>query len=128
MLILTPLKLQTEIDRLKLDLVSANKTVTDQTTRIDKQKKHEESLTSRINDLSKASNNDKTELRELRIKLKSAEHDKNQLASKQSSSSDLKKSLQTLEVKRRDELRERDKKILELEKRVASEAVVVPGC
>ncbi|KIY74278.1 hypothetical protein CYLTODRAFT_439211 [Cylindrobasidium torrendii FP15055 ss-10] len=112
---------QSEISRLKLDLAHAQKTNNDQATRLDKQKKHDDALNARVNDLTKASNNDKTEIRELRIKLRAAEHDKSQAASKQSDITELKKSLQAAEARRKDDLRERDKRIAELEKTATSE-------
>jgi chromosome segregation ATPase len=50
-----------------------------------------------------------------------AEHERTQLSSKQGEAGETKKALQALESRRRDEVRERDRKIAELEKGLAGE-------
>lgn len=64
---------------------------------------------------------EQSELRELRVKLKAAEHERAQLAAKQGEAGETKKALQAAEARRKDDVRERDRKIAELEKALASE-------
>lgn len=52
-----------------------------------------------------------------------SEHERNQLTTKQGEASEAKKSLQSLELKRREELREKDRRITELEKALNSEKI-----
>ncbi|KAF9051049.1 hypothetical protein BDZ89DRAFT_1126025 [Hymenopellis radicata] len=110
-----------ELDRLKLELVNANKLNADLTTRLDKQKKHEDALDARISELAKLNASDKSEIKELRVKLRTTEHERAQLVSKHAEMGDLKKGLQSADLKRKEEVRERDKKIAELEKALATE-------
>lgn len=107
---------QAETERLKSELSRCQKTVAEQNDRIDKQRKHNDALESRIQDLKKATLNDQSEIKTLKAKLKTAEHDKTQLAGKQDDILELKKASQTAESKYRDDLRERDKRIADLEK------------
>ncbi|KAG6899981.1 hypothetical protein C0993_004749 [Termitomyces sp. T159_Od127] len=113
---------QAEVERLKSELARCQKLVTEQTDRGDKQKKQIDLLESRIQDLKKTNATDQTEIRDLRVKLRTSEHEKNQLTTKQGEASEAKKSLQSLELKRREELREKDRRIAELYK-----SVMVPG-
>src|SRR5882757_1591850 len=55
------------------------------------------------------------------MKLRMAEHERTQLSSKQGEAWETKRALQALETKRKDEMREKDKKIAELEKALAGE-------
>ena len=64
---------------------------------------------------------DQAEIKELRAKLRVSENERGHLALRSEESGDMKKSLATLEMKRKEELRERDKRIAELEKSVANE-------
>lgn len=75
----------------------------------------------RVQDLKKAASTDQAEIKDLRAKLRMCEHERAQLAGKQGEAGELKKALQSLESKRKDELRERDRKIAELEKCLAGE-------
>ncbi|CCM05073.1 uncharacterized protein FIBRA_07279 [Fibroporia radiculosa] len=110
-----------ESERLKLELSRAQRTNTEHVERADKLKKQNDVLEARLQDLKKSNGVEQNELRELRTKLKAVEHERAQLATKQGEASDMKKALQVAEAKRRDDLRERDKRIAELEKAFSSE-------
>ena len=86
-----------------------------------KQKKNIDLLDARIQDFKKASTVDQAEIKDLRTKLRSSEHERIQVTAKQGEVGDLRKSLQSLETKRREELKERDKRISDLEKSLATE-------
>ncbi|KAK0195324.1 hypothetical protein F5146DRAFT_281360 [Armillaria mellea] len=103
-----------EADRLKLELSRAQKTVSDQTTRLDKQKKQHDALDLRIQELTKTASSDKAEIKELRMKLRVTEHERTQLSSKDEDVAEWKN-------KRKEEIRERDKKIVNLEKALEAE-------
>ena len=62
---------------------------------------------------------DQTEIKELRAKLRVSENERGHLASKSEESGDTKRSLVVLEAKRKEDLRERDRRVAELEKSVA---------
>lgn len=93
----------------------------EQGERLDKLKKQNEIHESRIQEYRKSSATDKSELKELRIKLRMSEHERAQLVGKEGESNEAKKALQSLEARRKDELREREKKIAELEKALSAE-------
>lgn len=88
---------------------------------MDKQKKHEDALGLRISELVKSGASDKSEIKELRVKLRSSEHERAQLASKQADVGDLKKGIQSADLRRKEEVKEREKKIAELEKALTME-------
>ncbi|KAF5386037.1 hypothetical protein D9615_002490 [Tricholomella constricta] len=110
-----------EVERLKLELTRYQKSNAEQTDRQEKQKKQKDLLDTRIQDLKKAAATDQAEIKDLRVKLRMSEHERTQLATKQGEAGELKKSLQLLESKRKDELRDRDRRIAELEKALAWE-------
>lgn len=89
--------------------------------RLEKQKKQNESYNLRVQELKKINAADQAELKEMRVKLRNSEHERVQLLGKHDQVGETKKALQSLESKRRDEMRERDKKIVELEKVVVAE-------
>ncbi|KAK0212928.1 hypothetical protein DFS33DRAFT_1482718 [Desarmillaria ectypa] len=103
-----------EADRLKLELSRAQKTVAEQSTRLDKQKKQHDALDLRIQELTKAASSDKAEIKELRMKLRVAEHERAQLSSKHEDVVEWKNM-------RKEEVREKDKKIVNLEKALDAE-------
>ncbi|TFK44638.1 hypothetical protein BDQ12DRAFT_28373 [Crucibulum laeve] len=107
---------QIEVERLKQELSRSQKINLDQSERLDKQKKHTDVLEARIQELKKSASSDQSEIKDLRVKLRMSEHERSQIASRQGDAAELKKSLHALESKRRDELRERDRRISELEK------------
>ncbi|KAI0958971.1 hypothetical protein AcV7_004638 [Taiwanofungus camphoratus] len=110
-----------ELERLKFDLHGAQKSLTEHSERADKQKKQNDALESRLQELKKISTSEQSEIRDLRAKIRVAEHERAQLASKQSEAGEARKALQAAEARRRDELRERDRKIAELEKALSME-------
>ncbi|PIL35838.1 hypothetical protein GSI_01498 [Ganoderma sinense ZZ0214-1] len=106
-----------EQERLRLELSRAQRTAAEQTERADKLKKQTDALDARVQELKKAAANDQGELRELRLKLRASEHERTQLAAKQGDAAEARKA----EARRRDELRERDRKVAELEKALGVE-------
>ena len=114
-------KHQAEVERLRQELGRAQKTNVDHTDRYGKLKKQSDVLESKVQELKKIQDSNQAELKDLRTKLRSTEHERAQFASKQDDAEEAKKALQTLDSKRRDELRERDKKITDLEKTLAIE-------
>ncbi|KAF7793937.1 hypothetical protein EIP86_005060 [Pleurotus ostreatoroseus] len=112
---------QAELERLKGELSRAQKTNAEQGDRYDKLKRQNEALDLRCAELKKINLADQSEIRDLRTKLRASEHERTQLSAKQGEAGEAKKSLQALDSRRRDELRERDRKIAELEKAVTVE-------
>ncbi|KIJ68163.1 hypothetical protein HYDPIDRAFT_83602 [Hydnomerulius pinastri MD-312] len=112
---------QADLDRHKSELARLTKTNTEQSERLDRLKKQNEGYELRAQELKKSSVAEQAEIKELRLKLRMSEHERTQLASKQGESGDVKKALSSLESKRREDLRERERKIAELEKTVAAE-------
>ncbi|KAH9839316.1 uncharacterized protein C8Q71DRAFT_748934 [Rhodofomes roseus] len=110
-----------EVERLKLELNRAQRSSTEHSERADKLKKQNDALENRAQELKKTSMTEQSELRELRTKLKATEHERTQLAAKQGEAGETKKALQAAEARRKDDVRERDRKIVELEKALASE-------
>ncbi|KAJ6609836.1 hypothetical protein B0H10DRAFT_2062676 [Mycena sp. CBHHK59/15] len=101
---------QTEVERLKLELSRCQKTNAEHADRFEKQKKQNAALDARIQDLKKASSEEQVELKDLRVKLRMSEHERTQLSLRQGEAGELKKAIQSLESKRREEVRERDRK------------------
>ncbi|KAJ7733748.1 hypothetical protein DFH07DRAFT_845306 [Mycena maculata] len=112
---------QVEVDRLKLELARSQKAATEHADCLEKQKKQNAILDVRIQDLKKTSSTEQAELKDLRVKLKMSEHERTQLFLKQGEAGELKKAMQALESKRRDEIRERDRLIADLEKSATGE-------
>ncbi|KAJ6586844.1 hypothetical protein DFH09DRAFT_910508 [Mycena vulgaris] len=112
---------QVEVDRLKLELSRSQKASTEQADRLEKQKKQNAILDVRMQDLKKASYTEQAELKDLRVKLRMSEHERTQLSLKQGEAGELRKTIQSQESKRRDELRERDQMIADLGKSAAGE-------
>ncbi|KAH9485315.1 hypothetical protein JR316_0002223 [Psilocybe cubensis] len=112
---------QVELERLKQELSAALKSATETTERLDKQKKQNIALDTRLQEMKKASLADQSEIKDLRHKTRMLELERDKIISKQPDVSELKKSLATLEAKRKDELKDRDRRIAELERLVQSE-------
>ncbi|KAJ7497216.1 hypothetical protein FB451DRAFT_220873 [Mycena latifolia] len=112
---------QAELDRLKLELSRSQKANTEHADCLEKQRKQNGILEGRIQDLKKASSTEQAELKDLRVKLRMSEHERAQLSLKQGDAGELKKTIQALESKRRDDVRDRDRVIADLEKSVAGE-------
>ncbi|KAF9446385.1 hypothetical protein P691DRAFT_776890 [Macrolepiota fuliginosa MF-IS2] len=113
---------QVEVERLKSELSRCQKTISEQTERIDKQKKQTDTLDFRIQELKKAAQANQAEIKALKAKHKMLENEKTQLAGRQGDIVESKKAMQALESKHKDELKERDRRIAELEKSVSSES------
>ncbi|KAJ7680245.1 hypothetical protein DFH06DRAFT_1076820 [Mycena polygramma] len=112
---------QAEMERLKFELNRAQKANTENADRFEKQKKQNAILDVRIQDLKKALSTEQGEIKDLRVKLRMSEHERSQLSAKQGEAGEFRKALQSLESKRRDEVRERDRIIADLERSVATE-------
>ncbi|KII92246.1 hypothetical protein PLICRDRAFT_466038 [Plicaturopsis crispa FD-325 SS-3] len=110
-----------EVDRLKTDLARAHKSAADQSERLEKMKKQNDALDVRIQECKKAALADQAEAKDLRVKLRMSEHERTQLAAKHGEAGDAKKALQAAESRRKDEVRERDRRIADLEKALAGE-------
>lgn len=107
--------------RLKLELTRSQKSNAELSERYDKQKRQIETLETRIQDSKKAASVDQAEIKELRVKLRLSEHERTQTSTKLGELGDLKKALQSSESKRKDDIREKERKIIELEKSLAGE-------
>ncbi|KAG6334628.1 hypothetical protein ID866_4454 [Astraeus odoratus] len=112
---------QADYERCKSQATRLMKANAEQSERLEKLKKQNEAYNSRVQELKKASAAEQTELKEMRIKLRMSEHERAQLAGKQGEMGEVRRALQALESKRREEVRERDQKIVDLEKTVAAE-------
>ncbi|KAI0066083.1 hypothetical protein BV25DRAFT_1988564 [Artomyces pyxidatus] len=112
---------QSDLDRLKGELVKAQKANTEQAERIDKIKKQNDTLDARIQDLKRANLSDQTEIKDLRVKLRISEQERLQLSAKQVETGDAKKALHNLEARRREESRERDRQLADLQRSLAVE-------
>ncbi|KAJ7262257.1 hypothetical protein B0H12DRAFT_322600 [Mycena haematopus] len=112
---------QLEVERLKLELSRAQKTNTEHADRLEKQKKQNTILEARIQDLKKAASTEQGEVKDLRVKLRMSEHERAQLVGKQAEAEELRKAMHSLELRRRDEVKERDRIITDLEKHVGAE-------
>ncbi|KAJ3499807.1 hypothetical protein NLJ89_g10057 [Agrocybe chaxingu] len=110
-----------ELERLKQELALSHKQLSDQTDKLSKQKKQTSTLEALVQDLKKNATSDQSELKDLRHKLRLLELDREKLSSKQPEIAELRKSLQALETKRRDDLKERDRRIADLEKQLQAE-------
>ncbi|KAK7057279.1 hypothetical protein R3P38DRAFT_2840380 [Favolaschia claudopus] len=112
---------QAEVDRLKLELNRCLKSNTENTERLDKHKKQTAILEARIQDLKKTSLTEQAEIKDLRVKLRMSEHERTQLTGKQGEVAELRKAVQSADSRRRDEIRERDRTISDLEKSLSAE-------
>ncbi|KAI0312345.1 hypothetical protein OF83DRAFT_1165999 [Amylostereum chailletii] len=112
---------QIDLDRLKGELSRAQKSTAEQEERAEKLRKHKDALDARVHDLKKAGVADQMEIKDLRVRLRLADNARAQLASKNGETGEMKKALHALEARRREELRERDQHIAELEKNISNE-------
>jgi len=109
------------VERVKQELSRAQKLNSEKTSQLDKLKKQNDSFDAKLQESRKQNLVDQAEIKELRAKLRVSENERGHLTSKSEESGDAKKSLAALEAKRKEELRERDRRIVELEKSVANE-------
>ncbi|KAI0085196.1 hypothetical protein BDY19DRAFT_460717 [Irpex rosettiformis] len=112
---------QAEQERLKQELARTQRINSETNDQLEKLKRQNDAQDARIQELKKSNLSDQLEIKDLRVKLRMMEHEKAQLSSKQGEVSETKKALYTLETKRREELRERDRRIAELEKSLTAE-------
>ncbi|KAH7921391.1 hypothetical protein BV22DRAFT_1038704 [Leucogyrophana mollusca] len=110
-----------ELERSKFELARLQKANTDQSERIDKLKKQNDAYDLRLQEYKRSSVADQSELKDLRAKVRRAEHENAQFAGKQTETAEAKKALQSLETKRKEDVREREKKIADLERTLATE-------
>ncbi|KAL6305236.1 hypothetical protein BKA93DRAFT_731459 [Sparassis latifolia] len=110
-----------DLEHLKLELSRAQKSAAEHAERADKLKKQNDALESRVQELKKTGTSDQADLRELRMKLRVAEHERAQLAAKQGSAGEARQVLQAAESRRKEEVRERERKLAEVEKGLNSE-------
>lgn len=108
------------MEHLKQELARTQKVNSEHTSQVDKLKKQNDSLETKLQETQKQNLVDQTEIKELRTKLRVSENERGHLALK-SESGDAKKSLAAFEAKRKEELLEREGRIVELEKIVTNE-------
>jgi hypothetical protein len=99
------LKHKTEVERFKQELSRAQN----------------DSLDAKLQESRKQNLIDQAEIKELRAKLRVSENERGHLALKSEESGDARKSLAALDTKRKEEIQEREKRIVELEKSFANE-------
>ena len=90
-------------------------------TRVDKLKKQADAQDTKIHDLKRTALSDQTEIKDLRVKLRSAEVECTRLKTKSEEAVRTKQTLDSTNAARLDELKERDRRIAELEKAVGTE-------
>ncbi|TFL02437.1 hypothetical protein BDV98DRAFT_603640 [Pterulicium gracile] len=110
-----------DAERLRSELARVQKMHTDLNALYEKQKKTLAQSDTMAQEHKKAQATTQAELKDLRMKLRTSEHERSQLSAKQGEMAEAKKSLQSLEAKRREDMRERDKRIAELEKSLVLE-------
>lgn len=93
----------------------------DNAERFEKQKKNNALLEVRIQELRKIATSDQNEMKDLRHKLRILELEREKASAKQPEINELKKILATVEAKRKEELKDRDRRISELEKHLQIE-------
>jgi len=93
----------------------------DNAERFEKQKKNNALLEVRIQELRKIATLDQNEMKDLRHKIRVLELEREKTLAKQPELNELKKTLVAVEAKRREELKDRDRRISELEKNLQTE-------
>ena len=109
------------MERLKQELSRAQKLNSEHTPQIEKLKKQNDSLEAKLQETKNQNLVDQAEIKELRTKLRVSENERGHMALKSEESGDAKKSLAALEAKRKEELLEREKRIVELERSATNE-------
>ncbi|KAF9484441.1 hypothetical protein BDN70DRAFT_872455 [Pholiota conissans] len=110
-----------ELERCRQDLATSRKAAVEQADRYEKQKKQNAIQEARLQELKKASAAEQSELKEVKHKLRLLELERDKNSSKQPEILELKKTLTMIEAKRKEELKERDRRIAELERQVQAE-------
>lgn len=104
------------LEHLKCELLRSQKTATEQSERADRLRKQTDLLESRNQEMKKLMALDKAQIRELGAKLRTTEEDRGRTTAKHGEAAEARRALQAAELKHRDQLRERDAKIAELNK------------
>ncbi|KAF8264585.1 hypothetical protein EI94DRAFT_1738064 [Lactarius quietus] len=112
---------QANVDALTKELSTTRKNSADQLSRIDKLKKQADAQDTKLQDLKKAALTDQTEIKDLRVKLRSSESECTRLKAKSEEALRTKQALDSTNAARLDELKERERRITELEKAVSTE-------
>jgi chromosome segregation ATPase len=112
---------QAELERVKKEAAASQKLAADNAERFEKQRKSNAILEARIEELRKITTSDQSELKDLRHKLRVLELEREKALSKQPEINELKKSLATIEAKQKEELKDRDRRIAELDKHLQTE-------
>ncbi|KAG7090815.1 hypothetical protein E1B28_009899 [Marasmius oreades] len=110
-----------EVERLKTELARNQKSKVELTERLERQAKQGTALEHRLEELKRESLADKAEIKELASKLRRSENQRTEVMAKQEDISEVRRTLRTAETRRKEEAREKDKKVAELEKILASE-------
>ena len=97
------------------------RTNTEQSEKLDKMKKQHDAYELRVQELKQASVAEQSDIKELRTKLRMCEHERGQLAKREAEHGDAKKVLSSAEAKLKEEVKERDRKVAELDKALAAE-------
>ncbi|KAF5321439.1 hypothetical protein D9619_001427 [Psilocybe cf. subviscida] len=112
---------QVELEKLKQELAASQKLAAENADRAEKQKKQNAVLDARMQEMKRGASTDQSEIKDLKHKLRMLEMDRDKLSSKQPEILELKKTLATAEAKRKEEAKDRDRRIAELEKQLAAE-------
>ncbi|KAI0256405.1 hypothetical protein BJV78DRAFT_1171962 [Lactifluus subvellereus] len=112
---------QTNLDTLTKELSAVRKNSVDQLTRIDKLKRQVDAQDTRIQDSKKTGLADKAEIKDLRAKLRVTEAERVGLQTKYEEAVRAKLTTSSTNPPRRDELQERERRIVELETAIAAE-------
>jgi chromosome segregation ATPase len=107
---------QAERERLKHDLAAAQRTLSDQSDQLTKLKKQVDAHETRTRELTKSKSTAEAEAKELRLKLRASEHERGQLVGKQGDLTDARRAATDADARRREESREKDRRIGDLEK------------
>lgn len=110
-----------ELEKLKQELGTSQRQAAENADKLEKQKKQKATLEITIQELKKASSFDQGEIKDLRHRLRVLELERDKGTAKQSDFKELRNSLRALETKRREEVNDRDRRIVELEKKLLAE-------
>ncbi|KAF9529321.1 hypothetical protein CPB83DRAFT_875673 [Crepidotus variabilis] len=107
---------QVQLEKLRQELVASQKLGADATDKLERQRKARTAIEESLQESKRSNLADQSEIKDLKHKLRLLEIERDKSSSKQPDINDLKKNVQALESKRKDELRERDRRIAELER------------
>ncbi|KAI9510938.1 hypothetical protein F5148DRAFT_481584 [Russula earlei] len=112
---------QANLDNVTKELLAVRKSNAEQLTRIDKLKKQVDAQDTKIQDSNKSALADQTEIKDLRVKLRVAEAERVRIQAKYNEAVRTKQVLDSTNAARHDELKERDRRIADLERAMALE-------